>query len=65
MGPPADVMAALGDKLTARRLALEAGVPVVPGLDIADLVSARKFGATAGYPILVKAAAGAGVAGCA
>ncbi len=60
VGPPAEVMAALGDKLTARRLAVQAGVPVVPGIDVADLACARKFGATAGYPILVKAAAGGG-----
>jgi acetyl/propionyl-CoA carboxylase alpha subunit len=60
IGPPSEVMAALGDKLSARRLALRAGVPVVPGLDVADLDSAREFGAKAGFPILVKAAAGGG-----
>jgi acetyl/propionyl-CoA carboxylase alpha subunit len=60
IGPPPEVMAALGDKLSARRLALSAGVPVVPGLDVADLDSAREFGEKAGFPLLVKAAAGGG-----
>ncbi|HLW71413.1 MAG TPA: biotin carboxylase N-terminal domain-containing protein [Candidatus Binataceae bacterium] len=60
VGPPAEVMAAVGDKLAARRLALGAGVPVVPGIETADLDSARSFGAKAGFPILVKAAAGGG-----
>jgi acetyl/propionyl-CoA carboxylase alpha subunit len=60
VGPPAQVMAALGDKLSARRLALNAGVSVVPGLDVVDLAAARDFGAHAEYPLLVKAAAGGG-----
>ena len=60
VGPPADVMAALGDKVAARRIAIGAGVPVVPGVDTGDLASAREFAAKAGFPILVKAAAGGG-----
>jgi len=60
VGPPADVMAALGDKVAARRIAIGAGVPVVPGVDTGDLASARKFAAEAGFPIMVKAAAGGG-----
>jgi acetyl/propionyl-CoA carboxylase alpha subunit len=60
VGPGAEVMAALGDKIAARRLAVKAGVPVVPGLETADPAAARKFGAETGYPILVKAAAGGG-----
>ncbi len=60
VGPPADVMAALGDKVAARRIAVGAGVPVVPGVDTGDLAAARKFAAEAGFPILVKAAAGGG-----
>jgi acetyl/propionyl-CoA carboxylase alpha subunit len=60
VGPPADVMAALGDKVAARRIAVSAGVPVVPGVDTGDLATARKFAAEAGFPILVKAAAGGG-----
>jgi acetyl/propionyl-CoA carboxylase alpha subunit len=60
VGPPADVMAALGDKLAARRIAVAVGVPVVPGSEVADLGAARDFGERAGFPILVKAAAGGG-----
>jgi acetyl-CoA carboxylase biotin carboxylase subunit len=53
-------MSILGDKIAARHLAVRAGVPIVPGSDVADIASARKFGIQAGYPILVKAAAGGG-----
>jgi acetyl/propionyl-CoA carboxylase alpha subunit len=60
VGPPPEVLSMLGDKIAARRIALRVGVPVVPGCDVADLQSAREFGAKAGYPILVKAAAGGG-----
>jgi acetyl/propionyl-CoA carboxylase alpha subunit len=60
VGPPATVMAALGDKVAARRIAIDAGVPVVPGVDTGDLSTARTFAASAGFPVLVKAAAGGG-----
>ena len=60
VGPPADVMAALGDKVAARRIAIGVGVPVVPGVDTGDLAAARKFAAEVGFPVLVKAAAGGG-----
>lgn len=60
VGPPPEVLSMLGDKIAARRIAVRAGVPVVPGSDVADLPSAREFGAKVGYPILVKAAAGGG-----
>ena len=60
VGPPAEVMAALGDKVAARRIAVNAGVPVVPGSEAGDLASARALRREAGFPILVKAAAGGG-----
>ena len=60
VGPRPDVMAALGDKVAARRIAVAAGVPVVPGIETAEIVAAREFAALAGYPILIKAAAGGG-----
>jgi acetyl/propionyl-CoA carboxylase alpha subunit len=60
VGPPADVMAAMGDKVAARRLAVRVGIPVVPGVEAGDFASARSFAAEAGFPILVKAAAGGG-----
>jgi len=60
VGPKPEVMAALGDKVAARRIAVAAEVPVVPGLDVAEITAARDFAGRAGYPILVKAAAGGG-----
>jgi acetyl/propionyl-CoA carboxylase alpha subunit len=60
VGPHADVMAKLGDKVAARKIAAAAGVPVVPGIETAELGAAREFAARAGYPVLVKAAAGGG-----
>jgi acetyl-CoA carboxylase biotin carboxylase subunit len=60
VGPKPDVMSALGNKVAARRIALAAGVPVVPGIDVAEISAAREFAALAGYPILIKAAAGGG-----
>ncbi len=60
VGPRPEVMAALGDKVAARRIAVAAGVPVVPGIETAEIDAAREFAARAGYPILIKAAAGGG-----
>jgi acetyl/propionyl-CoA carboxylase alpha subunit len=62
VGPPAAVMRALGDKLSARRLAEAAGIPVVPGYAGVDLSDATLTAEAArvGYPLLVKAAAGGG-----
>ncbi|MGH7906403.1 MAG: acetyl-CoA carboxylase biotin carboxylase subunit [Candidatus Binataceae bacterium] len=60
VGPSADAMALLGDKIAARELAKKHGVPVVPGIDSADLPAARSFAKSSGLPILIKAAAGGG-----
>ncbi len=60
IGPPAQVLAAAGDKVGARQLAQRVGVPVVPGTETADLATARNFAALTGYPIMIKAAAGGG-----
>src|SRR4051795_10167577 len=62
VGPPADAIAAMGDKINARNLMAEAGVPVAPGThDPAATVEAALEAATAiGYPVMVKAAAGGG-----
>ena len=59
VGPRPDVMAALGNKVAARRIAVAAGVPVVPGIETAEISAARDF-AQVSYPILIKAAAGGG-----
>ncbi len=52
----------MGGKIDARRIALEAGVPVVPGTikPIADLDDAAKNAAEFGYPVMLKASAGGG-----
>jgi acetyl/propionyl-CoA carboxylase alpha subunit len=60
VGPRPDVMAALGDKVAARRIAVAANVPVVPGIENTEIVAAREFAAQVEYPILIKAAAGGG-----
>jgi len=51
VGPPADAIEAMGSKITSKKLAAGAGVPVLPEL---------APGAIAGYPVLVKASAGGG-----
>ena len=60
VGPKPEVMSALGNKVAARRIAVVAGVPVVPGIDMAEISAAHDFASRVGYPILVKAAAGGG-----
>ena len=62
VGPPPEAIAAMGSKTEARRLAVAAGVPVVPGTTEAlrDLPDARKTAEQFGYPVLLKAAAGGG-----
>ncbi len=62
IGPPASAIRKLGSKIEARRLAVEAGVPVVPGAGepLAEAAQARRIAAGLGYPVLLKAAAGGG-----
>jgi acetyl-CoA carboxylase, biotin carboxylase subunit len=60
VGPPAGVIDTAGDKLAARRVALDAGLPVVPGQEVATLGEAEAFAADHGYPVLLKAAGGGG-----
>src|SRR6266568_695725 len=62
IGPSPEAIAAMGDKIAAKRLALEAGVATVPGhLDtIADPEQAVRVAGEIGYPVMIKAAAGGG-----
>ncbi len=62
IGPTADHIRIMGDKITAKQTVADAGIPVVPGSDggVATLEEARKVAKDVGYPLLVKAAAGGG-----
>src|SRR4029077_19321532 len=61
VGPPADVMATMGDKISAKRAMREADVPTVPGTEGETSVEeARRAAEEMGYPILLKASAGGG-----
>src|SRR6185295_1081835 len=67
VGPGADAITAMGDKINARNLMAEAGVPVAPGTHdpAASIDAALDAAATIGYPVMVKAAAGGGGMGMA
>jgi propionyl-CoA carboxylase alpha chain len=58
VGPPPEVLAALGDKLEAKRVAAAAGVPVLPGEAVAG--PAGEAGERVGFPLVVKATHGGG-----
>lgn len=62
IGPSAEAVALMGDKIKARQRMQEAGVPVVPGSDgpCEDLAAARAVAEAIGYPVMLKAAAGGG-----
>jgi acetyl-CoA carboxylase biotin carboxylase subunit len=61
IGPEADVMEQMGDKVRAKAAMAAAGVPVVPGTDgLGSAAEARKAADGFGYPVLLKAAAGGG-----
>lgn len=62
IGPTPDVLEAMGDKVTARKMMAAAGVPVVPGTEtgINNVEAAIKAAEVIGYPIMLKATAGGG-----
>jgi acetyl-CoA carboxylase biotin carboxylase subunit len=61
IGPPADVMARMGDKTEAKTAVREAGIPLVPGTETAVTpAEAQRVAEDVGYPILLKACAGGG-----
>jgi acetyl-CoA carboxylase biotin carboxylase subunit len=62
IGPPVAAMAALGDKVEAKRIAKKAKVPTVPGSDgaVSEDKDALKVAREIGYPVIIKAAAGGG-----
>ncbi len=61
IGPSADVMERMGDKVRAKEEMRAAGVPLVPGTDgAASLEDIRRVGREAGFPVFLKAASGGG-----
>lgn len=62
IGPTAKMIEQMGDKATARKMMIEAGVPVVPGSNgkVADLNEAYEIAEDIGYPVMLKASAGGG-----
>ncbi len=62
IGPPSAAIEAMGDKITSKKIAIEAGVSTVPGhMDlIADAEEAVKISRQIGYPVMIKASAGGG-----
>jgi propionyl-CoA carboxylase alpha chain len=62
IGPPSPAIEAMGDKITSKKIAQEAGVSTVPGHMglIADADEAVKIATQIGYPVMIKASAGGG-----
>jgi propionyl-CoA carboxylase alpha chain len=62
IGPPSPAIEAMGDKITSKKIAQEAGVSTVPGYMglIADADEAVKISQQVGYPVMIKASAGGG-----
>ena len=62
IGPPSGAIEAMGDKITSKKLAAEAGVSTVPGYMglIDDAEHAAKIASEVGYPVMIKASAGGG-----
>jgi len=62
IGPPSTAIEAMGDKITSKKIAMEAGVSTVPGWMglIADAAEAVRISRQIGYPVMLKASAGGG-----
>jgi propionyl-CoA carboxylase alpha chain len=62
IGPPAEAITAMGDKITSKRIAAQAGVNTIPGHDgiINDKDHAVQVAGEVGYPVMLKASAGGG-----
>ncbi len=62
IGPSADNIRTMGDKIEAKRTAKALGIPVVPGSEggVSNLQDAKRIGKDIGYPVIIKATAGGG-----
>ena len=65
IGPSPQLIRDMGLKTVAKRMAIEAGLPLVPGSDgpVANAAEAKAFADKAGYPVILKASAGGGGSG--
>ena len=65
IGPTAEHIRIMGDKITAKETAKALGIPVVPGSDggVPDVATALKTAEAIGYPVIIKATAGGGCRG--
>lgn len=62
IGPSSQIMNAMGDKISSKKMAIDAQVPIIPGVDYAikDIDTATKIAAKVGFPIMLKASNGGG-----
>ncbi len=62
IGPSSEIMNAMGDKISSKKMAIDAQVPIIPGVDYAikDIDTATKIAAEVGFPIMLKASNGGG-----
>ena len=62
IGPSSQIMNAMGDKISSKKMAIDAQVPIIPGVDYAikDINTATKIAAEVGFPIMLKASNGGG-----
>lgn len=62
IGPGSNIMNAMGDKISSKKIAIEANVPSIPGVDYAikEVDEAKKIAAQVGYPVMLKASNGGG-----
>ena len=62
IGPSSQIMNTMGDKISSKKMAIDAQVPIIPGVDYAikDIDTATKIAAEVGFPIMLKASNGGG-----
>ena len=62
IGPSSSLMRKMGDKISSKKIAIEANVPIIPGVDYAikEVDEAKKIAAQVGYPVMLKASNGGG-----
>ena len=62
IGPSAEIMKKMGDKIEAKKIAKKFGLPIIEGSDggVNSITEAKKISSNIGYPVLIKASAGGG-----